>query len=161
MPLITEKAILRIIDSVAITLMHAYQLARIRIATTPSPVLRLMALRDQSNWEVDLLRRELAVLRAQRAGVRPHKRPDYSSEQRLAILQIMRLRNWNSTLAAKRFVLHPNTIRLWIKALDGRRESSSLLAIPRWNKIDDIVRWAIHELRRLCPGVLPNLVFEA
>ena len=63
----------------------------------------------------------------------------------------MRLRDWNAVQIAKRFVLHANTVRDWIKAIDGRRDPSSLLGRPRWNRIDDVVRWAIHELRRLCP----------
>ena len=35
--------------------------------------------------------------------------------------------------------------------MDGRKPSNSLLAEVPWNKIDDAIRWAVHELRRLCP----------
>ena len=35
--------------------------------------------------------------------------------------------------------------------MDGRKPSCSLLADVPWNRIDDAVRWAIHELRQLCP----------
>ena len=135
MPLFTESTAFRIIDSVAIVLAQAYQLARARVATCASPVLRLMAHRDQASWEMDLVRRELDVFRGQRENLAPHRRPEYSSDQRLAILQIMRLRDWSATLVAKRFVLHPNTVRDWIKAIDGRRDPSSLLGRPRWNPV--------------------------
>ena len=57
----------------------------------------------------------------------PHKRPEYPPEQRLAILQVMRLRGWNAVVTAKRFVLHPNTVRAWVQAVEGRRESGRLL----------------------------------
>ena len=93
------------------------------------------------NW---MLRRKLEILRDQRENLPSHRRPDYSPDQRLAILQIMRLRNWNTTLVANRFVLHPNTVRDWIKAVDGRRDPSSLLGRPRWNRIDDAVEWVVH-----------------
>ncbi len=151
MPIFSDAAAFRIIDSVAIVLAQAYQLARARVAACASPVLRLMAHRDHVSWEMELLRRELEILRGQRENLPPHGRPGYSPDQRLAILQIMRLRNWSTTLVAKRFILHPNTVRDWIKAVDGRRDPSGLLGRPRWNRIDDAVRWAVHELRQLCP----------
>ena len=110
-----------------------------------------MTQRDQIHTELDLTQRELQILRDQRAGLRPHKRPDYAPEQRLAILQLMRLRGWSTQIVAKRFVLHPNTVRSWIKAVEGGSTSSSLLPGVPWNKLDDAVRWAVHELRRLCP----------
>ena len=46
--------------------------------------------------ELELLRREVDVMRAQRANLAPHRRPDYARQQRLAILQITRLRGWNA-----------------------------------------------------------------
>ena len=132
-------------------LSEAYQLARCRLASAASPVLRLATQRDQIHVEMDLLRRELEILRGARGAVPPHKRPDYNPEQRLAILQLMRLRGWNGKFTAQRFVLQPNAVRAWIKAMDGRKPSCSLLADVPWNRIDDAVRWAIHELRQLCP----------
>jgi transposase InsO family protein len=144
MSLISTTARLRIIDSVAIVLGQALMLARSRVAS-------LMAERDHAHSEAELLRWELEVYRAQRAALAPHKRPTYPPEQRLAILQIMRLRGWNAAVTAKRFVLHPNTVRFWIQAVEGRRDPGRLLGEAPWNRIHDGVRWAIHELRRLCP----------
>ncbi len=54
-------------------------------------------------------------------------------------------------MAAKRFVVHPNTIRKWIRAIDGRENAQSLLPQISWNRMDDAVRWTVHELRQLCP----------
>jgi putative transposase len=50
-----------------------------------------------------------------------------------------------------RFVLHSNTVRSWIKAIEGRGNARLLMPAVVWNRIDDMVRWAVHELRRLCP----------
>ncbi len=151
MKLLSYTAILRIIDSVAIVLGQALMLARSRVACLSSPVLRMMAERDHAHSESELLRRELEVFRAQREAMRPHKRPDYPPSQRLAILQVMRLRGWNAVVTAKRFVLHPNTIRTWVQTVEGRRDPKRLLGDVPWNRIHDAVRWAVHELRRLCP----------
>ena len=63
--------VLHIIDHVAIVFGQAYQLARARFASAASPLLRMMIDRDHRVTELELLRRELAVLRDQRASVPP------------------------------------------------------------------------------------------
>ena len=52
---------------------------------------------------------------------------------------------------AERFVLHRNTSRSRIRSLGGKGQPNLLEGAAVWNRIDDAVRWAIHELRRLCP----------
>ncbi|MFG0248144.1 MAG: hypothetical protein ACF8OB_04595 [Phycisphaeraceae bacterium JB051] len=52
----------------------------------------------------------------------------------------MRHRNWSAAVTAKRFVVHPKTIRKWIRAFDGREGSMSLLPQISWNRKDDAVR---------------------
>ena len=151
MPLFASTAALRIVDSLAIVLSQAMQLARARLASAASPVLRMMAERDHAVVDSALLQRELNVLRGQRQMVSAHRRPDYSPGQRLEILQIMRLRDWGVAGVAKRFALHQNTVRSWIKAVEGRGHERLLSPAITWNRIDDAVRWAAQELRRLCP----------
>ncbi len=123
-------------------------LARQRLASSASPVLRAIAARDHEILESRLLERELEILRAQRANLPPHQRPHYKPEQRLAILQLMRLRNWNADRTADRLVLHANTIRAWLKELEN---GGCRLSVAPWNKIHDVVRWLACEIRRLCP----------
>ena len=151
MSLFASTTALKIVDSVAIVLSHALQLARARISSSASPVLRMMTQRDHAVGHAGLLQRELDIFRGQRQAMAPHRRPHYTPEYRLAILQLMRLNNWSVMTVAKRFVLHPNTVRSWIKAIEGRGNDSLLTPAVVWNKIDDVVRWATHELRRLCP----------
>jgi len=151
MPLLSSTTVLRVVDSMAILLSQAYQLARQRLASAGSPILRLLVQRDQEATEVDLLRREVEVFRAQRESLPPHRRPDFRPAQRLAILQLRRLRGWSIKRTAEHFVLHRNTIRAWVRAVEGKGRSSLLAGAVVWNRIDDAVRWAIHELRRLCP----------
>ena len=151
MSFISDPGALRWIDAMAIVLAQAYQLVRVRLADSGSSIWRALARRDHLRIEIELLRREMAVLRAQRAGLNPHKRPEYHPEQRFEILQVMRLRGWSLEQAARRFVLHPNTLRIWRQAVEGRCDPTALLGRPRWNRIDDAVKRAMHELRRLCP----------
>jgi len=131
MPLFTESTAFRIIDSVAIVLAQAYQLARARVAACASPVLRLMAHRDQVSWEMDLFRRELDILRGQRENLAPHRRPEYSPNQRLAILQVMRLRDWTPVQGAKRFILHPNTVTVCSKPSARLDAASGLIRLSQ------------------------------
>jgi putative transposase len=146
-----SSIILSLIDSIAVLLSQGYQLARIRLASTASPVMRLICQRDHAVTGREHLKRELAILRASRRSMPPHKRPEYPARQRLAILQLKRHRGWSNAKTAKQFVIHPNTLRSWIRAAEGRGRLSLLEDAIRWNRIDDVVRWASHELRRLCP----------
>ena len=57
MLLLSSTAVLRLVDSMAILLSQAYQLARARLASAGSPILRLLVQRDQETTEVDLLRK--------------------------------------------------------------------------------------------------------
>ena len=151
MALLSSATVLSLVDSMAILLSQAYQLARARLASAGSPILRLLVQRDQEATDGNLLRRELEIFRAQRAGLPPHRRPDYRPEQRLAILQIRRLRGWSIKKTAKHFVLHHNTVRAWIRAAEGKGRPSLLAGAVVWNRIDEAVRWGTHELRRICP----------
>jgi hypothetical protein len=60
------------------------------LASTASSTLQLITERDALLAEVEWLKRELEILRSQRADMAPKKRPAYSPEQRMAILQLMR-----------------------------------------------------------------------
>lgn len=59
MPLFSNTTALRIIDAMAIVLSQAAQLARTRLASVSSPVMRMMAERDHALSEPELLRSEV------------------------------------------------------------------------------------------------------
>ena len=148
---IASTTVLNLVDAMAVVLAQAMQVARTRLSAAASPLLRLMIQRDHAVTESALLRRELEILRTSRSAISPHRRPDYPPDQRLAIIQLMRLRDWNVKTAAKRFVIHVNTLRAWIKELEGKGGSSLLVGAVVWNRMDDAVRWAAREIRRFCP----------
>ncbi|MCL2647335.1 MAG: hypothetical protein FWD61_10090 [Phycisphaerales bacterium] len=88
--MLSSTTVLHIVDSMAIALGQAYQLARARLASVASPVLRMMMDRDHAVTETELLRREVAILREQRENASPHQRPAYSPAQRIAIVRLVR-----------------------------------------------------------------------
>ena len=151
MAMLSTASVLRITDAMSAALAAGIQDARTRLASAASPLMRLMIQRDHEVAESELLRRELDILRAGRENMPPQTRPDYRPTQRLAILQLMRLRGWNIKITAKRFVIHENTLRAWLKSIKGNGKPSLLAGAIVWNRMDDAVRWAAQELRRLCP----------
>ena len=151
MPAWSNSTVLHLIDSIAIAIAQGYMLARVRLISHPSPVVRLTAARDAASWDGRMHERELAVFRQERQRIPTKQRPHYTSVHRLEILQIMRLREWSAAETARRFVLHPNTVRGWFKQLQTAGKSSHLFTGPVWNRIHDAVRWTVHELRHLCP----------
>jgi transposase len=64
---------------------------------------------------------------------------------------LRQLRRWSIQKTAEHFGRHRNTIRAWIRAAEGKGRPSLLNGAVVWNGIDEAVRWAAHELRRLCP----------
>jgi transposase-like protein len=116
-----------------------------------SPLIRLLAQRDALHHDASLLERELAIFRAQRQRKPAHQRPHYSPAERSQILEVVKLRGWSAKEAGSRFVVHPNTIRNWEKAVDDKLRSVRLLGGPPWNRLHDGVRRLVHEIREAFP----------
>ena len=91
----SNSSVLQCIDAIAILIAQGYMLARARLVSHPSPLLRIAAVRDAWAWETALLERELAVFRQERERIPAKQPPHYTPTHRLEILQIMRLRQWS------------------------------------------------------------------
>ncbi len=140
----------RLLDETTIHFARCYELARQRAAGSASSVKRMMAERDDALLDANLLKREIAVLRRNRASLPHEKRPHYSPQDRREILQIRRLRRWSLRMTAHHFVLHYNTIWNWNRAWLSRTYVGLFFGRVPWNRLSDGVRWAVHELRELC-----------
>ncbi|MCB9848509.1 MAG: DDE-type integrase/transposase/recombinase [Phycisphaeraceae bacterium] len=116
-----------------------------------SPLVRLLGQRDAIHHDASLLERELAVFRSQRQRKPAHQRPHYSPAERAQILEVMRLRGWSTKEAGSRFVVHPNTIRNWQRAVDDKLRAERLLGGPPWNRLHDTIRRLVHEIREAFP----------
>ncbi|MEM8756745.1 MAG: DDE-type integrase/transposase/recombinase [Planctomycetota bacterium] len=116
-----------------------------------SPIVRMMGQRDGASHDAALLERELDVFRSQRRRKPSHQRPFYAPTERAQILEVMRLRGWSTKETAQRFVVHPNTIRNWQRAVEDKLRAEQVLGRPPWNRIHDGVRRLIHEIRVAFP----------
>ncbi len=143
----------RLLDATTIHFARCYELARQRAAGNASSVKRMMAERDDALLDAALLKREIAVLRRNRASLPHEKRPHYSPPDRREILQIRRLRRWSLRITAHHFVLHYNTVWNWNRAWLSRTHVGLFFGRVPWNRISDGVRWVVHELRTLCVEV--------
>lgn len=140
-----------LVEGISTMFMHAYMRARTRAVVHPSPMVRMLAQRDHAFSDSVLLEREMAIFRLHRQRCPSKERAHYSPGERAEILQVMRLRGWTAKRTAERFVVHPNTIRNWQKAIRDKHNAERTVGEPPWNKIHEAVRWTVHEIRRLCP----------
>lgn len=125
--------------------------ARTHVFENPSPMLWLLAQRDHAHTDAVLLERELAIHRSQRQRRPAKRRPHFAPQERCEILQLKRLRGWSTKETAQRFVVHPNTIRNWQRAVREKHRAERLVGQPPWNRLHAGVRWLVHEIRRLYP----------
>lgn len=146
-----EWSVRDLVESIAIIFMRGYLAARARAFEHPMPVVRLLAQRDHAHSDAVLLEHELAIYRSQRQRKQAKQRPHYAPQECAEILQLMRLCGWSSKEAAARFVIHPNTIRNWKRALREKHRSEAVVSAPPCNKLHEGVRWLVHEMRQLCP----------
>ena len=146
-----KRSMWALADRLASLLMCAATTTRARMLAHSSPLVRVMGQRDHTFSDAALLDRELAVFRSQRHRKPAKQRSHYAPEERAEILQIMRLRGWSAKQAGQRFVVHPNTIRNWQRAVEDKLRAEHMLGTPPWNRLHDGVRWLIHELRRTFP----------
>ncbi len=146
-----ERSVWDLVESVSIFFMRGYLAARARAFEHPMPMVRLLAQRDHAHSDAVLLERELAIYRSQRQCKPAKHRPHYAPQERAEILQLMRLRGWSCKEAAARFIVHPNTIRNWKRALRDKLRADQVVGAPPWNKLHGGVRWLVHEMRQLCP----------
>ncbi|WP_428387667.1 transposase [Mucisphaera sp.] len=112
---------------------------------------RVQAQRDHSYSDSVLLERELAIFRGHRQNRPAKQRLHYTPKERAEILQLMRLRGWSAKETAARFVVYPNTIRNWKRAVREKHRAEDYVGSPPWNKLHAGVRWLVHEIRLLCP----------
>ena len=65
-----------------------------------------------------MLREELRIIGARMQRVDPHRRPQYTAVERMAILQLRAMRGWNKAETARRFFVTDDTIRAWLRRVD-------------------------------------------
>jgi hypothetical protein len=72
----------------------------------------------QLESEVAMLREELRIIGTRMQRIDPHRRPQYTPIERMAILELRAVRGWNKAEAARRFFVTDDTIRAWLRRVD-------------------------------------------
>ena len=137
-------------EAIVTVFMNSYQAARSRAAGSPSKTVRLLAELDEANWQIGLLERELAIQRRRLGAVAPECRPRVLPDDRAQILVLTEMLGLSLKQAAKRFVLHRNTLSRWWRVLRGGKDPGGFLGAAPFNKLGDSIRWLVHEFRDAC-----------
>ena len=130
-----ERSVWEVAEGIATTFMCAAVTARARMLEHASPLIRLLGQRDALHHDACLLERELAVFRSRRERKPAHQRPHYSPAERAQIVEIMKLRGWSAKEAGARFIVHPNTIHNWQRAVHDKLYQESPLQIYFHNRM--------------------------
>jgi len=72
----------------------------------------------QLECEVAMLREELHINGARMQRIAPHRRPQYTNVERMAILELRAMRGWAKVETARRFFLTGDTVRAWLRRAD-------------------------------------------
>jgi transposase InsO family protein/transposase-like protein len=147
-PAAWPKPVRRAFESILVVFANAYLAARSRAMGSPSKTVRLLAEIDDLRLHNALLERELAVQRRRINSMPPAKRPHFLPDDRGELLAIIRYQGWNARQTARRLVIHRNTLRNWRKRF-LRGESDGFFGSAPFNKLDDSVRWLVHEMHSL------------
>lgn len=135
-------------------MIHAIALASTAIVAARGRVAgrhRLRAELDRANEEIALLREELDIKDGRWRRSRTRRRPHYSPEQRMRILQLRAARGWTMEKTARTFLLDLHTLQLWMRRLYDDGDSGFLKTSRPVNRFPDFVRVLVRELKRQLP----------
>jgi hypothetical protein len=107
----------------------------------------------QLESEVAKLREELRLNGARMQRVPSHRRPQYTTVERMAILQLRAIRGWNKAEMARaemarHFFVYDATIRSWLRRVDDDTLVQTQTPV---NRFSDFVRYAVQQIKLFCP----------
>ena len=101
----------------------------------------------QLESEVALLREEMRIKGGRLKRIDPHRRPQYTPVERMAILELRAMRGWSKAETARRFFVSDDTTREWLRRAD---DDSLIQTRTPVNRFPDFVRCPTDQV------VLPN-----
>jgi transposase InsO family protein len=105
---------------------------------------------DEANVRIGLLETELDIQRRRLASVARERRPRVLPDDRTQLLILSEAWGLSMVQAAKRFVLHRNTLGRWWRILRGEKDPNGFLGTAPFNKMGEAVRWLVHEFNDVC-----------
>jgi len=141
-------------------MLHVIALAQYAIVYTRSWAansgnarVRLRAENDRLRQDVALLRAETRIKDARMARIPPHRRPQYLPAERLEILALRGARGWSLKRTADAFLVTAATIASWMNRVDEAGPEPLVQLRTPVNRFPDFVRYAVQELKTLCPSL--------
>ena len=139
-----KSIILNVISLAHWSLIHSRSWA----ANSPIQRVRLTAERDQAITKASQFEEIMRIKDARMARTPPHQRLNYTSIERLAILEIMAANGWSLAQTARIFMVDPDTIAGWMKRIND----DALIQTPvPINKFPDLTHYIVQRLKILCP----------
>ncbi len=77
-----------------------------------------------------------------------HRRPQYTTIERMAILQLRAMRGWNRAETARHFFVTDDTIRSWLRRVDDDALVQTQTPV---NRFPDFIRCAVQQIKLFCP----------
>ncbi len=136
----------------AIALAHySIVYARARATDSINARVRLAAEKDRFYEECALLREELRIKDARSVRIPPQRRPHYSPQERMAILELRAARGWSLKQTADTFLVTSATVASWMKRIDEQGRDALLQLREPVNKFPDFVRYIVQRMKTVCP----------
>ncbi len=90
---------------------------------------------------------------ARMRSISAQQRPHYSPVERMAILQLRAACGWSRKQTADTFLVTSATIASWNRRVDEQGPDALLQLPGPVNRFPDFVRYAIQQLKVLCPSM--------
>ena len=136
-----RNAVLNVIGMVRIAMLAGRQFLIQKGDVLPAKLHRL-------ETEVAMLREELRINGSRMRRIDPHRRPEYTPVERMAILQLRAMRGWSKAETARRFFVSDDTIRAWLRRADDDTLLQTRIPV---NRFPDFVRYAVQRIKLFCP----------
>ncbi len=102
----------------------------------------------QLESEVAMLCEKLRINDSRMRRIPPHRRPQYTGMERMAILQLRAMRGWNKSETSRHFLVSDDTIRQWLRRAD---DDALVQTQSPVNRFPDFVRYAVQQIKLFCP----------
>jgi hypothetical protein len=102
----------------------------------------------QLESELAMVQEKPRLIGARMQRVPPHRRPQYTTIERMTILELRAMRGWNKTETARHFLVSDDTVRAWLRRADD--DSLVKTTVPV-NRFPDFVRYTVQKIKLFCP----------
>lgn len=116
-----------------------------------SPDARVAARMTELTVEVAQLREELRIKDARMDRLEPRRRPHFTGQLRLAILELRAARGWTTAETARRFLITAATIASWSVRLDEDGEDALVRTLVPVNRLPEYLGEVIRSIRATFP----------